>query len=373
MQYLKPIIQMDIKITVIGVGLIGGSLCRAIKKFIPQTKITGVDQLDVLEFALAEKIIDHSFIPEILAESCKDADYIFIATPSAVAVKLLPQVAKMCKNGAIVSDVCSIKNEMMRCAREYFDKSNGIFIGGHPMAGSEKPGIESSDPYLFENAIYILTPNGFESQNAVKKLASLLEKLGAHILVLAADEHDKIAAGVSHLPQMLAVTLMLYIAGKNEENDIYLKMAAGGFRDMTRIASSPFTIWRDICIGNRAKILAEIDCFMAVLTHTRNLLAKGDLESSFARSARSRLAIPTDTRGFMTPHFDLSVDVQDHAGVIASIANLLAAENINIRDIEVLKVREDEGGTLRLSFESEQARTQAKKILQARGHSCRER
>ncbi|KAA3615998.1 MAG: prephenate dehydrogenase [Calditrichaeota bacterium] len=364
---------MGIQVTVVGVGLIGGSLCKAFKRVMPEVQLTGVDCSEVIDYALKEAIIDTGYLSEQLETVCEKADFIFIATPPKIALKLLPIIAKNCKPKCIVTDVCSIKNDLMQCARENFADSSGVFIGGHPMAGTEKPGIESSDPYLFENAIYVLTPNGFESQKAVKKLAGLIEKTGAYILLLSADEHDKIAAGVSHLPQMLALTLMLYIAEKNNENDIYLKMAAGGFRDMTRIASSPFAIWQDICDGNLSKILAEIDGFSAALANTRRLLVEGALETSFAESAHSRLAIPKDSRGFMTPNFDLSVDVQDHSGVIAKIANVLADAQINIRDIEVLKVREDEGGTLRLSFESEKARKQAKSILQKEGHVCHNR
>lgn len=364
---------MNFKITIIGIGLIGGSLARAFKRFLPDTHVMGVDRADVVDYALKESMIDDGFATDELTRACADADFVFIATPSHVAMGLLPAVSKACKTGAIVSDVCSIKADLMKSAKQVFHNSSAVFIGGHPMAGSEKPGVASSDPYLFENAIYVLTPGEMTPENAVEKLANLIGKMRAHVLLLGAEEHDKIAASVSHLPQMLAITLMLYVAGKNDENAMYLKMAAGGFRDMTRIASSPFDIWRDICSGNRKKILAEIDGFAAALAIIREKVEESDLQESFENSARSRLAIPTDTRGFLHPHFDLSVDVQDKSGVIATIANVLAEAEINIRDIEVLKVREDEGGTLRLSFESNQARTHAKDILQNHGYACRNR
>ncbi|MCA9732614.1 MAG: prephenate dehydrogenase/arogenate dehydrogenase family protein [Deferribacteres bacterium] len=364
---------MTPKITIIGIGLIGGSLARAFKRFLPDAHVTGVDRAEIIDYAQKESIIDIGYESEVLVDACADADFVLIATPPHSAMELLPAVANACKIGAIVSDVCSIKADLVKSAKRAFENSSAVFIGGHPMAGSEKPGVASSDPYLFENAIYVLTPDGTTPEEAVGKLAHLVGKIRAHVLLLEAEEHDKIAASVSHLPQMLAITLMLYVAGKNEENAMYLKMAAGGFRDMTRIASSPYDIWRDICAGNRKKILAEIDGFANALATLREKVAEGNLQESFENSARSRLAIPTDTRGFMHPHFDLSVDVQDKSGVIATIANVLAKAEINIRDIEVLKVREDEGGTLRLSFESDHARSQAKDILQKQGYVCRNR
>ncbi len=359
--------------TVIGLGLIGGSICQAVRRFLPGVNIRGVDYPEATAYALKRQFIDAGFSPEDLAAACETSDLIFIATPIGQAREILVEIKPYLKPGAIVTDVCSTKANMLSLAEREYARHGRYFIGGHPMAGAEKPGAQHSDPFLFQNALYILTPASFTPAHAIETLAEMIQKFGAHVVLMEAETHDRIAAAVSHLPQILAVGLMNFIAAKNRENPLFLKMAAGGFRDMTRIASSPYSIWRDIIKDNRQKILQEFDEFLAFMQEFRQNMTDDLLEKQFAHAAKSRLSIPMDTRGFLTPHFDVSVEVEDKPGVIAAIANTLAMENINIKDIEVLKVRENEGGTLRLAFASAPIRRQALKLLQGKGFKCREK
>ena len=182
---------------------------------------------------------------------------------------------------------------------------------------------------------------------------------------------DEIAAVVSHLPQILAVTLMNYLAHLNEKDAAYLNLAAGGFRDMTRVASSPFDIWRDIIATNKANIRSAIDNFMAELARMRALLDSGELEEMFSDAATSRLSIPKDMRGFIRPQFDLFVVVEDKPGIIARISTALADKKINIKDIEVVKVREGDAGTIRLAFENADDRAAAAALLTLGGFETR--
>jgi len=232
------------------------------------------------------------------------------------------------------------------------------------MAGSEKTGLDHIDPFLFENAIYVLT-NHSASDDLVKKYVAIIEIIGASVLFLTPAEHDEIAAVVSHLPQMLAVTLMNYAAKRNNNNPAYLKLAAGGFRDMTRIASSPFDVWADICKTNAENIEFAIEQLMTDLSASKNLLTENhrQLQSFFETAARNRLSIPKDSRGFLRPQFDISVIIEDKPGMIASIAAILADEEINIKDIEILKMREGDAGTMRLAFQNETDREAALKLL----------
>lgn len=231
------------------------------------------------------------------------------------------------------------------------------------MAGSEKTGLDHIDPFLFENAIYVLT-NHSASDDLVKKYVGIIEIIGASVLFLTPAEHDEIAAVVSHLPQMLAVTLMNYAAKRNNNNPAYLKLAAGGFRDMTRIASSPFDVWADICKTNAENIEFAIEQLMTDLSASKNLLTENrQLQSFFETAARNRLSIPKDSRGFLRPQFDISVIIEDKPGMIASIAAILADEEINIKDIEILKMREGDAGTMRLAFQNETDREAALKLL----------
>ena len=153
----------------------------------------------------------------------------------------------------------------------------------------------------------------------------------------------------------------------NEDNSAYLKLAAGGFRDMTRIASSPYSMWADIFQTNEKNVVEAIDSFVEQLEISKRLLLDRKLEPTFEKAARSRLAVPKDTRGFLKRHYDLSVVVEDKPGVIAAIANVMAARDLNIKDIEVLKVREGDAGTLRLALESEADRAAAHALLNESG------
>ncbi|MFQ5630422.1 MAG: prephenate dehydrogenase/arogenate dehydrogenase family protein [bacterium] len=360
-------------ITIFGIGIIGGSLCKAIRRTHPAVHLTGVDLPHVVQEIRKTQIVDRAESFDKLASCCKSADLLVLATPIRQALELLPDIAKHSISQAVITDVCSLKTELVQTAESLFSGENGWFVGGHPMAGSEHSGFRHADPFLFENTIYVLSPANNIPEEKTTALAKLVDSIGAQGIIVSPDVHDRLAAAVSHLPQMLAIALMNYVAGKNDANILHLKMAAGGFRDMTRIASSPFTMWRDICAGNRENITAEINGFINALQDLCNLLKGGELEQAFDNAARNRLSIPKDTRGFLTRHFDLSVVVEDRPGVIAEIAVPLAECNINIKDIEVLKVRENEGGTIRLAFASAEKRKQARSLLESIGMVCQEK
>ncbi|KAA3656648.1 MAG: prephenate dehydrogenase/arogenate dehydrogenase family protein, partial [Chloroflexi bacterium] len=186
-------------------------------------------------------------------------------------------------------------------------------------------------------------------------------------IFLSSKEHDQIAAVVSHIPQIMAVTMMNYAAKLNHDNPAYLKLGAGGFRDMTRIASSPFTIWKEILQTNYQNISFGLEQLIQELQKMKDLLSEPKMEQLFDEAAKNRLSIPKDSRGFLRPNFDIFVVVEDKAGVIAEIANILSAENINIKDIEVVKVREGNAGTMRLSLETERDRENAILLLNKNG------
>jgi len=245
------------------------------------------------------------------------------------------------------------------------------FIGGHPMAGSESQGITAADAYLYENAVWVLTPdskgasggsglkeaprertgNGDQS-DALSRLMALAEFVGAKVVVTDPVRHDRIAARISHLPQTLAIALMNLAGDWHEEDDLTLRLAAGGFRDLTRIASSPFEMWSDIYNTNRDGVLEAVDDMIERLQELRADVAGDRLSDLFERANRLRLNVPHDTKGFLRPLQDVMVVVQDEPGVLSRIAGTLSTHSINIRDIEVLKVRVGEGGTMRLAFDS---------------------
>jgi prephenate dehydrogenase len=354
------------RITLVGVGLIGGSLGLALKRKLPSARVTGVDRPSVIDDALAAGALDRGMPTERLADAAADSDLVFFCTPISEILRLLPVVAPALPPGALATDTGSTKRRIVETADRIFPPDR-FFIGGHPMAGSEGRGIRWADPLLFENAAFVLTPSKPLPQDLIQSLGDLIERLGAKVLFLSPVLHDRVAAAVSHLPQLLAVTLMNWVSDHQEESPYFLRLAAGGFRDMTRIASSPYETWDPILATNREEILAAMDAFSERLAETRVLLEKDGLRKSFESAAEKRLSIPKDTRGFLRAHHDLRVRVEDRPGVIAAIATALAEGGINIKDIEILKVREGEAGTLRLSFETPEARGEAAAALKGIG------
>lgn len=358
------------KITIIGLGLIGGSLAAVFKRKNVPAIITGVDFENVVRKALEQGLIDEAHALENVAAGVRGADLVIIATPIQSIIETLDAVGKHVAPGTLVTDVGSTKNKIVAEANKRLP-TGVYFLGGHPMAGAERGGLENADPLLFENAIYVLTASTSIPSAVSNDFVSLVELMGAKAVFLTAKLHDEIAAVVSHLPQVLAVTLMNYAAHLNERDAAYLNLAAGGFRNMTRVASSPFDIWRDIIATNKANIRSAIDNFMAELARMRELLDSGELKDMFTDAATSRLSIPKDTRGFIRPHFDLFVVVEDKPGIIARISTAIADEKINIKDIEVVKVREGDAGTIRLAFENADDRAAAAELLTGGGFETR--
>jgi prephenate dehydrogenase len=357
-------------ITVVGLGLIGGSLGLAFKRKMPGIAMTGVDEPAVLDEALEAGIIDRAVPASDSVSAIRTADLVFLCTPISEIMRLLPEIASHAKPGAVVTDVGSTKRLIVDTADRLFVEDR-YFIGGHPMAGGEGRGVRWADPFLFENAVYVFTPSRPLPAEIMKELGNTIENIGAKILFLSPSMHDRVAAAVSHLPQMLAVTLMNLVADHQKDSPYFLRLAAGGFRDMTRIASSPFETWESVIETNRAEILSIMDEFIGRLEQMKRHIMDGDLKKQFENSARHRLSIPKDTKGFLKPHHDLLVRVEDKPGVIASVSGTLASAGINIKDIEILKVREGDAGTMRLSFETPEARTEAKSALEKIGFTSK--
>ncbi len=358
------------KIVIVGVGLIGGSLGLAIKRKYENVKVTGVSSVEAVKSAIEIGAINDGCGYGDLAEAVENADLVFLCTPIQRIKDLLTPLASSLKTGVLVTDVGSTKQEITSHAESVLPQ--GVhFIGGHPMTGSEKRGILAADPFLFQNAIYVLCPGSGTPEWIVKNFSDFLSSIGARVVILDADLHDRIAATVSHLPQIVAITLVNMVGKASTGSAPYLQLAAGGFRDMTRIASSPFSMWDDICRTNDDAIKKAIDEFIGNLTELKDHIGTESLGEDFENANITRANIPKDTKGFMSTLFEVLVVVEDKSGVIARIAAELAGLNINIKDIEVMKVREGEGGTLRLAFELEEEADKAVKLLNRIGYSSR--
>jgi prephenate dehydrogenase len=353
------------RITIIGVGLIGGSLAIAIKHRFPAIYIIGVDKPQILKRALKRNVID--IAERSVERAVRSADLIIIAVPVFAIAKLLPTIAKNISPHAIVTDTGSVKRAIVEQAQKLFP--NGNFIGGHPMAGSEFSGIDAAHPLLFQNAIYILTPTRTTNKKSLRTIAKFFNSLDARIFTIDPAAHDSVVAAVSHLPQLTAVALMNTVGKRHPNSPNHLSLAAGGFRDMTRIASSRFLMWKDIISANQKEIGKALRLFINQLERMAAVVDSNParLSTEFKTSRNLRLHIPQSMKGFMSPLVDLSVFVEDKPGELARLTSSLAKKKINIKDMELIKVREGRGGTFRLSFENHNVSNEAARILQRVG------
>jgi prephenate dehydrogenase len=359
-------------IVIVGVGLMGGSLGLAIRRRNPDVRIVGVSSPAAIKRALELGAITEGCGYDEMDQVVGDADLVVLCTPINRIQGLITQLAPMLKPGVLVTDVGSTKRTITTHAHNTLPA--GVhFIGGHPMAGSEKSGINAADPFLFQNAIYVLCPDGAVPETLTRSFVRLLDTLGSVVVVLDAESHDRIAAAVSHLPQLLAITLVDMVGGLDSGETPYLRLAAGGFRDMTRIASSPYGMWDDIFCTNGDAVRDAIDAFIKRLNEVRDTVGDAALGDVFDVANATRETIPKDTKGFMHRLSEVLVVVEDTPGVIARIAGTLAEIGVNIKDIEVMKVREGEGGTLRLAFEDDTAAANAIRRLEDIGFSARKR
>lgn len=350
-------------ISIIGLGLIGGSIAKALKKSNISFEISAYDKDEILSKALSEKTIDKTLT---VIEDSLTSDLIFLCLPVEISLKYLKELAPKLVEGQIISDVSGIKgifeDEWLKI------NTKGIYIGGHPMTGKELGGYNNSDPLLFENSVYILSDQQKDSP-LFDEFINVIEATGSRITLLNPYVHDKVVAYVSHLPQLMSVSLVNNsVIKKNEIN--FSNFAAGGFRDMTRIASSDFSIWEKIIAFNKDEIIEAIESMKDELDIMEELIKDGNyhlLAEKFEKARIKRDEIPKDTKGFLTQLYDLFVFVTDQPGVISRISTALFNNNINIKDIELLKIREGTGGTFRLSFESEEDVIKAGEIIKKEG------
>lgn len=370
----SPPITPVTRIAIIGTGLIGGSIGLALRSVYPDLEIVGFDENESLSLALDRGAVTLGAVsPARAVENCQ---IVIVATPISSIPGVFNSIAGSLLTGAVVTDVGSVKAVVEQFAREILPDSVH-FVGGHPMAGSEKGGIAHADRYLLENASYVLCPpTGFDGHPMVYgELIRLLEGVGARIILMDADRHDRIATAVSHIPQLMAVALTNLVAGRNASDDTTLKLAAGGFRDMTRIASSPFGLWRDVLQSNHASILDGLADLVSEIQKLRHRLIEEDLdaiEKSFESARDTRESIPRNTKGFLRPLSDVYVNASDRPGALLAIVQHLYDAGLSIKDIELLKLREGTGGTFRLGFETRRESAKAIDVLTADGHQARQ-
>jgi prephenate dehydrogenase len=262
------------RVLLIGVGLIGGSLALAMKKH-RHVIVVGAD-INTNEVQVANQLGIVDYVAEDIKTEAAQADYIVLATPVEYTTAWIHDLSTWkLKETVIVTDVGSTKGEIMKAA-EALNKKRISFIGGHPMAGSHTSGAVNARADLFCSARYILTPFENEQKEKIDALMHLLEPTGAQFVPLDAATHDQITGVVSHLPHVIATSLVRQVKGYSAQNHLVTEMAAGGFRDITRIASSNPHMWRDILKQNRSMLLTLLDDWMKEMEQVKLLVENGD-------------------------------------------------------------------------------------------------
>ncbi|MGI2327061.1 prephenate dehydrogenase [Planococcus sp. YIM B11945] len=355
---------MKAHVLVVGLGLIGGSLAKSLQRH-NEVHIAGYDA-DPLTSRKAFKMgVIHS-APPTLEVAVRDADIIIFATPVGATLKLMEQSKFWdLKKEVILTDTGSTKTQIMAAA----NKLNRPFIGGHPMAGSHKSGVEAAKDMLFENAFYILTPSPQADGGHIEKLKTLLAVTKAKVEVLPAENHDHLTAIVSHFPHLIAASLVHQLDKEEKENPFARQLAAGGFRDTTRIASSNPEMWRDITIQNSGMIVRQLDQWLEEMERLKQLLETNEpelIEQYFSRAKQVRDDLPIAVSGAMYSVYDLHIDVPDVPGIISEVTGFLAKENISIVNLRILETREDVFGILVISFQTAEDRERAKKCMDQR-------
>lgn len=259
-------------VSIIGVGLIGGSIGMALRKRRIAKKVVGIGRDPIkLKKARVLGAIDEGY--NNFEKGLKSAEIVVVATPVGLIPEMIKRAIPHLEKGSIITDVGSVKNSLVRKIERFLPK--GIyFVGAHPIAGSEATGVKNADPDLFRGTYCILTPTATINKKAVNLIKKLWEGIGAKVLLLSPQKHDKILAFTSHLPHILAVSLVEAIYRLNEKYKNIENFIAGGFRDTTRIASSSAILWRDICLANKKEILNATRIFKSTISEIENLILK---------------------------------------------------------------------------------------------------
>lgn len=352
------------KIGFIGLGLIGGSVAKAIRKYYPDYELIAFDKSrETLALAVQEGTIDTAC--SSVDDNFKGCSYIFLCAPVTYNVAFLSQLKELMDENCILTDVGSVKSSIHEEIISLGMEEN--FIGGHPMAGSEKSGFSNAKAHLIENAYYILTPTGKTSEDKIRVLQELISSLRALPIVLDYRTHDRVTGTISHLPHILASSLVNFVQKTDTKDELMKALAAGGFKDLTRIASSSPVMWQQICLKNADNISSILEEYIRMLEKIKEAVKGGNekvLYTLFESSRDYRNSMPDSSAGPIKKQFAVYCDIIDETGGIATIATILASSNINIKNIGIIHNREFEEGVLRIEFYDAASSAKATELLQ---------
>ena len=352
------------KIGFVGLGLIGGSIAKAIKNKYPETRMIAVASKD----ATCKQACDAGVIENdrnVDLSEFSDCDIIFLCSPVQVNVDYMEKLVKVIGTDCILTDVGSVKGDISKAASRL-----GIadqFIGGHPMTGAEKTGFENAREALLENAYYILTAEDDFDKTVLDEFSDFISSLGPVTLKMKPEDHDHATAAISHLPHVVSASLVNLVKNTDDEFGTCKTIAAGGFKDITRISSSSPVMWQHICLTNKDEILKLLDAYTEELSKFREVIASSDDRGimdlfTSAKDYRDSLSIPVSHPAIRV--HELYLYVEDKPGTILAALTLLFIADISIKNLDIIHNREFEPGVLRIEFYHEPELLKAYEIYQ---------
>lgn len=361
----------------IGLGLIGGSIAKAIRLYFPDATIIAYNpSRDTLNEAMEDGVINVGRCREdgaLDGPFFRSCDIIFLCAPVQNNVENLKALKGNLKDSAILTDIGSTKRDILQHVEE--EGLGKYYVGGHPMTGSERTRYHNSEASLLVNAYYIIAPSKEVSSEKIKMMEQLIQSIHAIPLTISCEFHDYAVAGISHLPHVSAAALVNVVKERDSKDGIMHTLAAGGFRDSTRIAASSPNMWEQICMTNSDNLVCLLDDYIGCLQNVRTQIADKNAKAlyDFFNSARQyRETFNESPSGAKDLLHTIYLDIEDHPGKMAEVLELLAGCNINIKNISITHNRELELGTLRLEFYSADDRKNANQLLHDQGYTIHE-
>lgn len=365
--------MQNLTIGFIGLGLIGGSIAKALRAHYKDCTILAYDiNPQATDLAVNEGVVNTAL--SSIDESFSACDYIFLCAPVSHNDDNLLKLKEFLSPHCLLTDVGSVKTDIHKTISAL--SLDSVFIGGHPMAGSERTGYVNSKALLLENAYYILTPTDSVPQEKINTYKELVASLGAIPLVLSYKQHDYVTAAISHLPHVIASSLVNLIKDSDSEEGIMKLIAAGGFKDITRIASSSPVMWQQICMTNTGNIDLLLTSYIEALQKIQSdiRMHKETAVYNFFDEARNyRDSFIDASSGPIKKVHSINIEIADEPGALASIATILALNNISIKNIGIVHNREQQDGVLRIEFYAPESIENAKRILGSKGYIIHEK
>lgn len=353
----------------IGLGLIGASIAKSLRRVFADCTITAYNRSESARImALNDGVAN--YITDKIDNSFKDCDYIFLCTPVEYNCEYLKLLKDIIKSDCIITDVGSVKTNIHEAVSTLGLEAN--FIGGHPMAGSEKTGYENATDRLVENAFYAITPTSLTKEHKLNEYKNIATAIGAIPVVMDYAEHDYTVAGISHLPHIIAAELVNLVKASDSEKGFMKLIAAGGFKDITRIASSSPEMWEQICMTNTDNLIKLLDDYINMLNIVKDKLHDKDsafINHMFAESRDYRNQFAKNTTASIMKSYRLYVDIADEVGTLSNVVSLLSDNGINIKNLRIENNRENEDGVLSITFVDNNALETASKLFKENGYT----